>query len=103
MVEFTVTESQDLQVRTVVNGVAVTVKTAVFAATPASVTRAELEEHVRHHAKQDENGEWTFDSHPLFSYLMAEDFEDLMSDAANELNGCGISVSDWPPYCITEG
>jgi len=104
LIDLRLVESEDLTTRTVVGGIAVSVRVVVITATPASLAQAELTEYVRSVASQNEDGEWVIDDHPVLGNIesYSKDFDNLVVEVAATLNQWGVSVSDWSPYRLED-
>lgn len=84
-----------------VNGAEVAILARVHVISPARVTRAQIEEHVKQVARKqhpaDPDSYWEAKLPGIESVEWPE-HGDLAAEVANQLNGEGVSVEDWPPY-----
>lgn len=84
-----------------IHGAQLAVLAVVHVISPARVTRAQIEEHVKQTAHKqdpaDPESYWEVELPGLESVTWPE-YGDLVAEVANHLNGQGVSVEDWPPY-----
>jgi hypothetical protein len=99
--------TEDVETRSLIeiNGVEAAVLTRTHVISPASVTVDDIERHVKQVARKtdpaDPESYWEVELPGLESVEWSE-YGDLAAEVANQLNGEGVSVTDWPPYKLDD-
>lgn len=89
-----ITETEEIVVTQLHNGMAITTRCRTIICDPAEITWIELRELVKKAAKEDRENEcWLIsDNHDLFGYQEAESFDELVNFCAHYLNEQGVSI-----------
>jgi hypothetical protein len=104
-VSFTCTDGQRQRLVLRLNGQSIALVTTSSLVTPATITRAQLAQLLANHTINDLDGDgdqrWTTTLPGLDDDVTVwHTHEGLEEDVAYKLNSYGISISDWPPYCL---
>ena len=101
LMHFAITDETTLRHVMNLSGTEMAIMTKTFVVAPASITRNDLISSVRGRAFQKSgDDDWWIEVPSLDIRTYAENKDDLIVELAFALNGCGMSVDDWPPYAL---
>ena len=97
------TRAEDVFSRSVIriNGVETAILTHTTLVSPASVTEAQINQHIERAARQadpnDPDSHWLVDV-PGIGPIEGQQYDHLAQEVASELNNAGVNVRDWPAF-----